>query len=178
MDFLEKDLEQIIYDATEEQLSALELSGRRLRQLKIGNYGVADLVFVEREYDYRYNCGDDYDYNKQQDEYISECGLKITVCELKRDKIGISAFLQALKYCKGISAYLDKRNFFNYSFEIVLIGRDIDTSGSFIYITDMFDNYGILSRAINKVKFFTYSYGFNGIDFKREWGYNLTNKGF
>ena len=178
MDFLEKDLEQIIFEATEDQLESLDLKGKRFRQLRIGNYGIADLVYIDREYNWDIDSFDEKGYPV---ETISEYGLKITICELKKDKIGISAFLQAINYCKGIKTYLDKREFYNYNFEILLMGRSIDTSGSFVFITDLVENYSDESKFegwINKIKFFTYSYGFDGISFKREKNYNLKDSGF
>ena len=44
--------------------------------------------------------------------------LNITVFELKKDKVGISAFFQAIRYCKGIKSYLEnwsdrKKTLFN-----------------------------------------------------------------
>lgn len=174
MDFLEKDLEQVIYEATDDQLSELGLFGRRFRQLRIGNYGIADLVFVERDYTLSF-------YPENKDVKINNYGLKITVCELKKDKIGISAFLQAVGYCKGIARYLEKRQFRNFYFEILLMGRDLDTSGSFPYITDLFHNHSDeckFSNGVNSVHFYTYKYGFNGIKFSLENGYKIINNNF
>jgi len=179
MDFLEKDLEQIIYEATDEQVfDQLYLKGKRFRQLRIGNYGISDLIFVRKEYknniDYQ-----NYTYK------IEECGIVITICELKKDKIGISAFLQAINYAKGVKEYLEKREFYNFNIEILLCGRSIDSSGGFIYLTDLFnqyenymDNENDFSRSIKCIDFYTYSYGFDGIKFKKEDNYTLVNNGF
>ena len=45
MTFLEKDLEQIIFETPKEKLQekGLVIKGKLLRQIKIGNYGIADL---------------------------------------------------------------------------------------------------------------------------------------
>lgn len=179
MDFLEKDLEQIIYEATDEQLSEhLYLSGKRFRQLKIGNYGISDLIFVRREYKQH------IDYDKRTSTII-DCGLVITICELKKDKIGISAFLQAINYAKGVKVFLEKREFYNFNIEILLCGKSIDTSGGFIYLTDLFNqNEDCIpyetefTRSIKCIDYYTYSYDFDGIKFNKEYDYRLTNNGF
>lgn len=181
MDFLEKDLEQIIYEANNEQLLSLRLNGKRLRQLRIGNYGISDLVFVEKIYG-NYLFFDKISLNYY--ERILDIGLEITVCELKKDKIGISAFLQAVNYCKGIKEYLLKRGFNNFYFKILLLGRNIDNSGSFIYLSDLFDNNlddessVFCNNSIRDISFFTYSYGFNGLKFLEHENYHLCNNGF
>jgi hypothetical protein len=103
MNFLEKDLEQIIYETPVMELQdrGLDVSGKPYRQLRIGNYGIADLVYVNKEY---YINGD-----LQKLQYPV---LIINVLEIKKDKIGISSFLQAIKYCQGIKRYLEEyRNF-------------------------------------------------------------------
>ena len=54
MKFLEKDLEQIIFESGRDSLRerGLSISGKLLRQLRIGNYGIADLVeFVRPQYE-------------------------------------------------------------------------------------------------------------------------------
>ena len=53
---------------------------------------------------------------------------------------------------------------------IVLIGRKLDNEGSFCYLPNIIP-YG-------KVKFFTYNYDFDGLKFKQENNYQLTEEGF
>ena len=193
MDFLEKDLEQIIYEATEEQLNEFDFpTGIKKRQLRIGNYGIADLVYFKRVAVTSFRPDD----GKPVCDVVDNSGLCITVCEFKKDKIGISAFLQAINYCKGISRYLLKRGFESFYFNILLVGRNIDDSGSFVYLTDLLgeslrysydnvdgeENYNAytsyFNQGINNIKFKTSSYDFNGIKFKDHKGYKLKNEGF
>ena len=165
MEFLEKDLEEILKSTPTQKLknAGLEfLSGRDriFTQLKIGNYGVADVIFCSR-----------------YDNYID-----ITVAELKKDKIGISAFLQALRYAKGIQRFFEERgykedfdgmlvkSFYNVSISIILIGRKLDTEGSFCFLPEFVPN--------KRVEFYTYAYEFDGIKFKNEHGYKLVEEGF
>lgn len=164
MEFLEKDLEQIIYDADRELLSerGLKISGVAKRQLRIGNYGVADLVTFDKKY-----CpwGDPY--------------IDVTVYEFKKDQIGISTFLQSVNYVKGITTFFEERSIFtNARFNIVLVGKSLDTESSFIYLTDLFTAYTRDEQVVSSLKFYTYSYAVDGIKFKRHSNYNLTEYGF
>lgn len=163
MKFLEKDLEDIIWKSSNEKLEEKGLSvlGVKKRQLRIGNYGIADIVTFERI------SGDGYERPY----------LDITVYELKKEKAGISAFLQAARYCKGISSYLEihKPKMF-FRLNIVLCAKEIDTSSDYIFLTDliMSDFFG----HINLVSNYSFEYGIDGIIFKQEKNYNLTAKGF
>lgn len=168
MKFLEKDLEQIIFESNLSHLwgRGLYLQGRKLRQVRIGNYGIADLVILKRP------AGDDFEKHR---------GI-ITVCELKQNKIGVSAFLQALGYLKGIDNYLGKRGFCldNFDYEICLIGSEMESNSSFSYLTDF-----LIHEVSDKAYFprlhlscYTYSYDFDGISFSREDGYKLIDEGF
>lgn len=164
MKFLGKELEQIIWESDKAQLEnrGLSLYGTLYRQKPIGNYGIADIIQVEKA----------YSKNKPY--------LIIDVLELKQEKIGISAFLQAVWYAKGIQSYLEGRKVKNYILNIKLIGKELDMSGSICFLPDLIDvnnkilNYGKL----NSVKFITYEYRLNGLMFKEEKGYKLIKEGF
>lgn len=168
MNILEKDLEEIIEKTPTLQLQerGLDVDGICKRQLKIGNYGIADLVYIKKDYDYAFKD------NKMQLKPF----LNINICELKKDKAGISAFLQAVRYAKGISYYLDKRNFNNYKMQITLIAPNIDTQSDFIFLSDL-----ILSSQngfISTISNYSVKYNFDGIEFKHETNYSLTDNGF
>lgn len=161
MEFLEKDLEKIIWESDNEKLieKGLFISGKKYRQLKIGNYGIADLVTYKKLYE------NGFPY------------LEITVFELKKDKAGISAFLQAIRYCKGISSYLFKRkNILRFKLNIVICGRTIDSDSDYIYITDLFKCDELF--LINSVTNYSYDYTIDGIEFTERFDYCLTNEGF
>lgn len=164
MKFLEKDLEQIIFETENDLLNerGLDISGFKKRQIKIGNYGIADLVTIQKTYDY---------YNK----VIPE--LNITIFELKKNEISINTFLQAIRYLKGIKSFLNKRkSYYNVNYKIVLIGDSIDKNSDFIFLTDLIDSnrYGTSFS----LEFYTYDFDFNGITFNSQSGYQLTNEGF
>jgi hypothetical protein len=154
MKFLEKDLEQIIFETSEHDLDerGLFVPGKRLRQVNIGNYGIADMITYYRN-----------PFDKE---------IVITVFELKKDLITVDAFLQAIRYCKGIREYLEHRKFNSFKYEIkynmVLVGSGIEDKSGFIYITDFSEN----------ISFYTYSYKFDGLRFNEESGYHLIKSGF
>lgn len=166
MDFLEKDLEEIIYNADRDLLAkkGLYIDGILKRQLRIGNYGTADLVEFKREYAEQF-----YSNGKKIPR------LRITVYELKKDKINISAFLQALSYVKGLDSFFQKRKFkFDIIFNIVLIGKVIDKNSSFIYLSDYLYNIDMSDFLF----LYTFNYNVDGITFNIESGYKLIDEGF
>ena len=170
MKFLEKDLEQIIFESGRDSLDkkGLPINGKLFRQLRIGNYGIADLVeFTRPCYD-----GPDRD--------IFVPGV-ITVYELKKEHIGIASFLQALHYVKGIQMYLHrKKKEKRYIINLVLIGRSLDTTGSFCFITDMLGIESFCNEPYTNgtISFMIYEYTIDGLTFKSQSGYQLKNEGF
>jgi hypothetical protein len=172
MDFLEKNLEDIIFETDNDLLMdrGLYIDGRKKRQVNIGGYGIADIVAIERFTD----CVDGVSVQKF---------IKINVLELKKNNADVGTFLQALKYCKGIKSYIEKRKLFNsyqILFEVSLIGKKVDLSSSFIYLSDFLSG-GDNSYCMHEYFSFSaysYSYEFDGIKFKREHGYSLINEGF
>lgn len=149
MNFLEKNLEDIVFETPNDKLHerGFFLFGEKKRQVRIGNYGIADIItYFRRE-------------NK----------MFINVLELKKDKVSIETLLQAVNYVKGIKRYLDRRACsFDISIRITLIGKEVDNSNSFCYFPDIFNNIDV----------FTYEYQFDGIFFHQETGFKLTNEGF
>jgi hypothetical protein len=174
MKFLEKDLEQIICktDASKLQEKGLPLYGKLLKQVRIGNYGIADLVTIEKPY-----------YNE-----MFKCHFKgiITVYELKKDKISVSAFFQAVRYIKGIQRFLEKSNhniaLNHFNFRIRLIGSEIDLDSSLIYLADLLTDdigdYEINTEDRTFIDFYTYDINIDGLNFKEHSGYELTNEKF
>jgi len=147
MTFLESDLESIIINTDNLNLCdrGLRISGKKKRQVKIGNYGIADVITFDR----------------------FENHAEVTIYELKRDHIDVSALLQCVRYAKGVSLYLRSREF-SFSIKLVLIGKTVDLNSDFVYFADIFEN----------IKLYLYSYDFNGTHFERIRNYNLTNPGF
>lgn len=153
MDFLEKDLEDIIYEAPNPELRerGLIIYGLKRRQVRIGNYGICDLLVHAREED------------------LVDSPVIFTIFELKKDCIGQSTFFQALKYARGLQSYLiNTRGFFNFKIRITLVGRTIDLDTSFPYLPMIFED----------VRLFTYSYSYSGIQFTEGAYYKLIEEGF
>lgn len=171
MTFFEKDLEEIIYEADKELLCdrGLSISGKLYRQMKIGSYGIADLVeIVKPEYVYPINS--------------HEKGV-VKIYELKKDKISLSTFMQAVGYAKGVSRYLGLRTKDNlFNIEIILIGKTIDLDGEFVYLTDLFnykDSCSIVDTDMSvSLNLYAYDYKLDGIFFNRISNYHRYNEGF
>lgn len=190
MQFLEKNLEDILFETDNDILSDrnLSLDKYKKRQVKIGNYGIADMVCWERRTTDFFPCEDNLN-NKIR---CPECKTKICektdyihiqIIELKQNEININSFLQAIKYCAGILSYLEKRKFeYPINIQIVLIGSKVN-DGDFIYLPDIINSdTDTFPQKYDKYKFdlsyYTYKYEVDGINFNQEDGYKLINEGF
>jgi hypothetical protein len=161
MKFLEKDLETIIYESGRDLLDerGLAIEGKLLRQVKIGNYGIADLIYYSRPY-----------YKGKKLFFPGQ----VTIIELKKEKIGIASFLQSIQYVKGVIGYLESKNVSHlFDINIKLIGKELDTQGSFCFITDLLN-----VKGCGTIEFYTYDFKIDGINFNLESGYDFKNKGF
>ena len=168
MKFLENDLEEIIYTSGRDVLEerGLPIYGTLKRQLKIGNYGIADLVEFNRPFYYETPVG----------KLLQKGTIKIY--ELKKEQVGIAAFLQSLYYLKGIQSYLYQRGILdNYVIDIVLIGRNIDKSGSFCFIPELI-NLNNPNEEHGEIMLYTYKYEIDGLRFVHEHGYHIKSEGF
>jgi hypothetical protein len=164
MDFLEKDLEQIVYKASNEQLDkcGLRVRGKRFRQKIIGNYGVCDMITVQViKTDAEY-----YYYN-------------VTIYELKKENVELSTFTQTIKYARGIISYLEKRTHRPIAINIVLIGRKVNLRSDVVYLPRLFSQYAYPSTGINSLQIYTYDYKIDGLSFiELSQDYLLANEGF
>jgi hypothetical protein len=170
MKFLEKDLEQIIFESGRDSLDekGLPITGKLFRQLRIGNYGIADLVEFTRPF---------YD-GPGRKFFIAG---QITIYELKKEQIGIGAFLQALHYAKGIQRYLEiKGKQDKYVVNVVIVGKQLDTSGAFCFIPELlsFNSDAVDEFGNGRITFYTYDYTIDGLEFKESPRYKLINEGF
>ena len=107
MKFLEKDLESIIFETDNDKLQEIgfNIEGKKFRQLRIGNYGISDIITVSR-----------YGQN-----------LHIEIIELKKDVINTDTLIQSLRYLAGIKNFLKRRKFTNNVFyTIKLCGKSIN----------------------------------------------------
>lgn len=162
MAFLECDLEDIIMNSDRIQLEerGLVLGQYKKRQVIIGNYGKCDIISLYRP---------DYEESNEGEKPlfwdIDSCVVQIV--ELKQNDIGFDAFHQAIRYCRGIKSYLEKRKKYP-KFEIILIGKQIPKNTDTCYLPDIFAN----------VFLYTYSYDIDGIHFVNNSGYTLVNEGF
>lgn len=148
MDFLEKDLEDIIFNSDRETLDerGLYIEGKMLRQVRIGSYGIADLITYHR----------------------LDGNLQITIYELKKALLDEKALLQLFRYKAGIKDYLIRhRNFFEGDLIIktVLIGREIDCSTDWVYLLDSLEDFYV----------YEYQYLIDGIEFTESYRTYFSN---
>lgn len=163
MKFLEKNLEDIIMKTNNNILQerGLDIFGSKKRQVRIGNYGICDIVTVDRCVDY---------YNKKYVEF--------GVIELKQEIINAKALFQAIRYATGIRSWLEKyKRELSYSINIILIGKSIEASTDFCFVSDLFvaDSFQYRNASVS---IYTYDYDFDGISFNKESGFKLIDEGF
>ena len=150
MELLEKDLEHLIMTTPMSELMkrGLFITGHRIKQITLGNYGRFDIVTVSK---------------------ISHEYYDIRVYELKKDKIDPLAFWQAARYMAGIRHWLSVyRPNYVINVSIALIGSYIDASTGIGYLPDIFP----------EINLYTYDYRYDGIWFKGSRGFTLIDHGF
>ena len=170
--FTEKKLEDIIFYADHPELEnrGLPINGKLMRQVKIGNYGVADLISFSRGWNYYRN-----------GILVDRESPEITIYELKKDVVNNNAFFQAIRYLKGIKQYLKKRKIsFEINFKIVLIGSEIESPLNLVYLSDILSDEIVYhkDKCSLKLELYKYDYTINGIEFEEISGYCLTDEGF
>ena len=158
MEFLEKNLEDIIFNTSSANLQkrGLIVYGKRYRQLRIGNYGIADMVTIQ------HHPGNEIEHRH----------IDINVFEFKKNKLDLNSLAQACRYIKGIQLYLEKRKKFQdifIKYNIVLVGKTLEYTGDFLYLCDYIQD---------DLDVYTYDYDFDGIKFTNQYGWVITNDGF
>ncbi len=139
MDFLEKDLEELLFSTPKETIRERGMHSfmydQIFRQVNLGVYGILDLVTIERY----------------------SAIMIIKVYELKNKKLNPSAFWQTVRYIKAIKHILSKINLRNHIIEIkgIMVGREIDLSGDFCFLPTIHSD----------VEMYTYKYDLNGLYF-------------
>lgn len=144
MDFLEKDLEDIIYTLSQtaegrQKLLArgLSITGKVYRQVSLAEYGRLDLVAITM---------------------VPVDTLNITVYELKQGKVGTNALYQVCRYLTALRKIASESTNKYVTCNAILIGREIDKNGDFT----------LLYNFLNFAKVITYKYAFNGVWFTEE----------
>lgn len=158
MTISEKELEDMIFNADNEQLGhrGLWLPKNLRRQVRIGNYGIADIVGMERPYV----------------ENETKIPAEICIVELKKDEINIDTFIQAVRYAKGILRYFEYKKYLKPNIKIKLIGSSIQEGNGFIYLPDL------INEESFSVQLYTYKLFFDGIYFRKYLNYCLNGEGF
>lgn len=171
MDILEKEIEDVVYEALISDREGLEerglpiQSGVVLRQPNLGSYGIADIIVMELH--------KSKSVNRQEGKSIgfaTSRTIGCTIIELKKEVINVGTLIQAVRYCRGIErafAVSQLQKDIPFYFQIVLIGKKVDTSGDFVFMAD----------AINNLSLYTYEIDlYKGITFRKHKGYYLSNE--
>lgn len=161
MTFLEKNLEDIIFTSDNDLLSerGLGISGKKIRQLKIGNYGIADLITYQRPSYHKRNIDGGGGWHEE---------LFINIFELKQNVVNVNTVLQAVRYGTGIKHYFRNKPNLQIDFCITVVGKYIDLNSDFIYLSNFMPNLNV----------FTYDYKIDGIYFEEHREYKLIKSGF
>lgn len=158
MNVLEKEIEDLIWHGITHDRVLLHEKGlyihgysHYLRQFDIGNYGRVDLA--------GFHVGPKVHGLRR---------VAIHIIEIKKDIIDVDTFLQSLRYFRGISQLV--RENFNDAWvdtRITLLGKTVDKSSGFIYISDLNPN----------IELTTYTLDFKkGILFNSHKGYSLVDE--
>jgi hypothetical protein len=170
IEFLEKDLEDLIFNSERDELEkrGFPLIGKLKRQVKIGNYGICDLIEIRRP-----------EYSKSAE--IHKKGL-IIIHELKKDSISVSAFLQAVRYTIGVKSYLDQRgSLYHFNLGISIIGTSYSSSSEIFYFPELFKFYTqdfSDERNIVFTQFILAELKLSGVNFKEIHHTGLVDEGF
>ena len=160
MKILEKELEDAIYDATDKQLCQHGLSDiveegilRRFRQTNLGEEaGRSDLIFVTRKH---------FSNNMRHDSL-----LRINIIELKREKFGCEALLQAIRYAYAIQSYMSHRKFKQYDIKVIVIGEAFEETNNFMFLPHVINRkpqYGF--GEINEISVYSFGFAIGGFNF-------------
>tara|TARA_R110000803_G_C11936685_1_gene316054 strand:+ start:204 stop:668 length:465 start_codon:yes stop_codon:yes gene_type:complete len=154
MKFLEKDLEDIIFNAPNSELGnrGLPITGLKIRQIRLGNYGISDLITINKK------------IKRKKGVIIGHC-IDIIVYELKKDEVNKDTLSQLLRYMKGVHRYMKAFKSVEYTLQGVMIGKS--THDDIIYLSD-----------VSEFEIFNYDYDYNGISFEEVNNYSLKHEGF
>jgi len=176
MDILENDLEDIIENMFKDKSDLVYEIGCEpgiiLRQPALSGYGKMDLINIS----YRGNNANGF----LKDEELKRL-WNIDIIELKRGKLCFNELSQLCRYMTGVKRYLihNKRKYIKESFQIrgVLIGKEIEESGDFVYLLNRLGmtNIDIYTFSLDYKKGLSFNYVWDEWYNKNE---NIDNSGF
>jgi hypothetical protein len=159
MDVLEKDIEDMIFNAAKSEIGqrilverGLIVTGKMYRQVNLKGYGIADLVTVTPFHlkGGKVSSGRE----KGQNTYVL-----ISVYELKRGPVNYAALAQAARYKTAIEELITKTHpNINAAVNIMLIGSEVDDALDFKYVLNL----------LPEVRVYTYRFGLTGLWFEAQ----------
>lgn len=151
MDFLEKDLEDILFNSDARTIRLRGLTcfvyNHIHRQVDLKQYGIADLITI----------------------HLNEKHIHFHVYELKNKVLNPAAFWQIVRYIKGVQHALSKCNLKNHSLSVsgTIIGRSLDLNTDLCFLPSI----------MPLVSMYLYSYTLEGMQFDKVYN-SYTNSGF
>ena len=156
MQFLEKQLEDIIFEHLQTKDGRQKLKDRGLyvfsdrffwvkRQVNLGAYGIADIVTAT----------------------LCDGELFITIYELKQKSVCEKALIQAARYRKAVSRYVQNRWKRDLHISINLIGSNVHDS-EWVYLID----------ALEDLTVYADQYDIDGLKFNDCYGFHLIDEKF
>lgn len=154
MNILEKEIEDVVYGSANSILRerGLNIYGQKFRQVNLGSYGIADIV-----------CIDISKYGERA------WGVRVSVIELKKNLIDVNTLMQSARYEKGIRRMLAKSHDLSnaiVSYSHILIGKEIQKSGDFVFLLDAMENATAYTYSIDII---------SGILFNKCNGFSISN---
>lgn len=107
------------------------------RQYNLGSYGIIDLVGISATTQFGY------------------LEVFVTIYELKKDEIGMSALGQICRYKKAFEDHFQDAGISQFEVRTVLIGSQIEASSNFVYVASQID----------LLHCYTYEIGIKGLSF-------------
>ena len=148
--FYEETLEDLIFNNAKTaegrkvlETCGLEIKGKLIRQVTIGNYGRADLISL-------------YVNGKEDGKHR----VYVTVYELKKDNIGKKVVFQAARYIYGLRKFFERSKYakdYSLNLKAVIIGSQIEDDGYYEFI----------SALCPSLELYTYDYKISGLSFRK-----------
>jgi len=140
-DFLERDLERIITESDFEEVI---------------ERGLPISLFMKSQIDIpNYGRLDVISLTRKKGSFV------LDLWELKKGEINVDTFWQAVRYARGVQLWIRDNKFIDIVIRINLVGRKVDlTHQSFCFLADVLP-----------IRFYTYEYNIDGIEFTREYGF-------
>lgn len=158
MNILEKEIEQLIWSAIQEEKFdllwekglPLESQAKYYRQLNLGSYGILDIASI---------LINKIDYPQGLTHYE----VWINIIELKKNQVNMDTFKQVLAYARYAQLIFEEyesrfpNKDFRLKLKLSLIGKTIDDKSHFCFLSSIFSNVNIYTYELDFSKGLTFN---------------------